>query len=103
MTHAAIRPPFVDASPAEIRAALLDEERPEFDRQYRRALDAARDSYSLAELENTLNWWRRTAQLTQADPAAHRRMLARAARTLETGELPAGSTPWRQLKDELGL
>ncbi|MGH3623986.1 MAG: DUF6247 family protein [Sciscionella sp.] len=43
------------------------------------------------------------ARLTQADPQADRRMLARAEHTLRTGELPAGSVPWSQLKMELGL
>ncbi|MGH3752068.1 MAG: hypothetical protein ACRDRP_05115 [Pseudonocardiaceae bacterium] len=32
MTAAAVKPPFADASPAEIRAELLPEEQPDFDR-----------------------------------------------------------------------
>lgn len=103
VTHTAVRPPYADASPAEIRAALLEDERPRFDRDYRRALDAAQDSYSLEELEQTLQWWRRTAALTHADPAAYRRMRERAEHRAATGEVPAGSVTWDELKDQLDL
>lgn len=103
MTAAAVKPPFADASPAEIRASLLDEERPEFDRQYRNALQAAAESFSLDELQTTLHSWRRIAWMTCADPEAHRRMLSTAAHTLRTGEPPDGSVRWSQVQVELGL
>jgi Family of unknown function (DUF6247) len=41
MTAAAVKPAFANASPAEIRAALLPEEQPNFDREYQRALEVA--------------------------------------------------------------
>lgn len=103
VTHTAVRPPFADASPAEIRAALVEDEQPRFDQDYRRALDAAQDSYSLEELERTLQWWRRTAALTHSDPATYRRIRERAEHRAATGEVPAGSVTWNQVKDELGL
>lgn len=103
MTAAAVKPPFADASPAQIRAVLLDEERPEFDRQFRWALAAASESFSLDELRTTLQSWRRIAWMTHTDPEAHRRMLSAAARTLTTGERPAGSVSWDQVRAELGL
>lgn len=105
MTLAArTRWPFADASPAEIRAALVPEERSEFDRQYREALTSAGESYSLDRLEDTLAAWRRVAVVTAAQgPESYRRMLADAERTKRTGELPVGSVPWSQLKTELGL
>lgn len=103
MTAVAVKPPFANASPAEIRAALLPEERPNFDREYRRALEVAGETLTLDELHNTVECWRRIAWSTQADPEAHRRTLANAEHTLRTGELPAGSVPWSQLKAALGL
>jgi hypothetical protein len=105
MTVAATtRPPFADASPAEIRAALVAEEQGEFDRQYRRALEAAGASYSLDQLDMTLTAWRRVAWMTTAHgPEAYRRMLAKAEHTLRTGEPLVGSVPWDHVKAELGL
>jgi hypothetical protein len=91
------------ASPAQIRAALLPEEQPEFDRQYQRALDIARETLSLNQLHAMLEHWRRIAVMTQADPVVHRQMLRAAEHTLRTGEVPAGSVSWSQLKAELGL
>ncbi|MCA1675697.1 MAG: DUF6247 family protein [Actinobacteria bacterium] len=37
--------PFAEASPAELREAILPEEREQFDVDYRRALDAAAQTY----------------------------------------------------------
>ena len=54
MTAAATRPPFAAASPAEIRAALVSEERSRFDREYRQALEVAAETFSLEGLEATL-------------------------------------------------
>ncbi|MET8995129.1 DUF6247 family protein [Amycolatopsis sp. Hca4] len=90
-------------SPAAIRAALLPEDVPRFDRDYRHALDVAREALSLTDLVETLESWRRIAWSTQADPAAHRRMVQAAEHTQRTGEPPAGTRPWNSLKSELGL
>ena len=90
-------------SPAAIRAALLPEDVPRFDQDYRRALDVAREALSLTDLVETLESWRRIAWSTQADPAAHRRMTQSAEHARHTGEPPAGSRSWNSLKTELGL
>jgi hypothetical protein len=104
MTMASARQqPFAEATPAKIRAALLPEEQPIFDREYGNALDAARSSLRLDELNETLETWRRIAWMTQADPAAHRRMLAQVEHALRTGETPPGTAPWTELKARLGL
>jgi hypothetical protein len=101
---ATTRPPFAEASPAEIRAALVPEEQDEFDRQYQRALQAAGESYSLDQLDKTLTAWRRTAWMTTAHGhEAYRRMLAKAEQIARTGEPPPGSVPWEQVKAELDL
>lgn len=96
--------PFADASPAQVRAALIPEDAVEFDRQWREVMTRATDALDLAEVLATLESWRRIAWLTSANgPASYRRMLAKAEDLQRTGELPAGSVPWRQLKAELGL
>jgi hypothetical protein len=95
--------PRPDTSPQAIRAALLPEAVGEFDRDYRRALDIARETLSLDELHKTLEAWHRIAWSTQAGSEGHRRMLADAEQALRTGEPPSGSVPWRSLKAELGL
>lgn len=101
---AGTRPPYADASPAEIRAALIPEEQVQFDLQYGRALEAAQTSYSLEQLERVLSAWRRVAAITTArGPDAHRRTLARAKETLDAGDLPRDSVPWSKFKSESGL
>lgn len=94
--------PFADASPAEIRAALLDEEKPDFDQQYRHALDTAAESLSLDELHETLESWRRIAWMTHTDPEAHRRMLRTAAERY-TGQPTPADEPLQRTKARLGL
>lgn len=102
MTAARTKPPFLNASPAEIRAALLPEEQPDFDRDYQHALTVAAESLDLDELHATLEAWRRIAWSTQADPEAHRRMLRTAAARL-TGAEPPPDEPLRETKARLGL
>ncbi len=102
MTAAAVKPPFADASPAEIRAELLPEEQPDFDRQWRAALVDAAETLSLDEVYKTLECWRRIAWMTQADPEAHRRMLRRAA-ALVTGEDIPVDEPLARTKARIGL
>lgn len=103
MAATAVRVPFSDATPAEIREVLLPEELPEFERQYRRALEVAAETFSLDELGKTLRSWRRIAWMTDSDPEAHRRMLHNVERTLRTGQSPPGSVPWNELKARLSL
>lgn len=92
MTAAAVTIPFADASPAEIRAVLLPEDHPEFDRQWRAALTVAADTLSLDEVKETLESWRRVAWLTTVHgPEAYRRRMAQAEHTLRTGEAPPGT------------
>jgi hypothetical protein len=90
-------------SPKAIRAALLPEERGDFEQAYKRALQDAGETLSLEGLHTTLANWTLIARQTLANPAAHRRMLQQAAQTLRTGEPPAGSLEWSDLKAELGL
>ncbi|WP_326957411.1 DUF6247 family protein [Amycolatopsis sp. NBC_01286] len=90
-------------SPSAIRSALLPEDVAEFDRDYEHAFDVARRDLSLTDLVETLASWSRVARSTQADPAAHRRMLQAADKTLQTGQAPAGSRSWSKFKTELGL
>ena len=75
------------AVPADIRAALLPEDRERFDVAYGEALVQARESLDLTELFKRLEHWRRVAVL-QSDPAEFRRVVRRAATTLTGQDIP---------------
>lgn len=69
------RPLFADASPAQVRAALIPEEAAEFDGQWREVMARATDTLDLTEVLAVLESWRRVAWLTTANgPDTHRRM-----------------------------
>lgn len=96
-------PSFAEASPAEVRAALIPEEAAEFDRQWREVMARATESLDLSEVLATLDSWRRVARLTAASGAeAHRAMYRRAAARLTGEDVPAGEA-LPQTKARLGL
>lgn len=93
------RPPFADASPAQVRAVLIPEDAAEFDRQWQRVMATATQTLDLTGVHRTLESWRRVAWLTTANgPEKYRQMLARAEHTLRTGELPPDSVPLDEIK-----
>ena len=97
------RPPFTDASPAQVRAALLPEDAAEFDRQWQDVMAHATRELDLSEVHRTLNRWRRVAWVTTATgPERYRAVLASADQRLRTGERHPEAIPWNQLKAELG-
>jgi hypothetical protein len=49
--------PFAEATPAEVRAALIDEETGEFDRQWREALAAAAETLVLRDRADRMRLW----------------------------------------------
>jgi hypothetical protein len=94
---------FSDATPAEVRAALVPEEAAEFDHQWREVMAAATDALDLSEVLATLESWRRVARLTAATgPEAHRAMYRRAAARLAGEDIPADE-PLPRTKARLGL
>ncbi|GAB3902213.1 hypothetical protein GCM10029964_092240 [Kibdelosporangium lantanae] len=96
-------PTFADATPAQIRAALIPEEAAEFDVQWRAVMARATETMDLSEVLATLNSWRRVARQTSAvGAAAHRAMYHRAAAKLAGHEIPANE-PLPQVKARLGL
>ena len=98
------RTPFADASPAQVRAALLPEDATEFDRQWQDVMARATRELDLTEVHRTLSTWRRVAWVTTATgPERYRAVLASAEQRLRTGERHPQATPWHQLKAELGL
>jgi hypothetical protein len=98
------REPFWDATPAQIRDALISEDAAEFDRQWREVMQRATDRLDLSEVHEILDSWRRIAWLASVrGPQGYRRTMASAEQRLSTGERGAGSVPWHQLKVELGL
>jgi hypothetical protein len=93
------RPPFADATPAQVRAALIPEDVAEFDRQWRAVMAEAIETLDLTGVHRTLDSWRRIAWLTTVDGTDnYRRMLARVERTLDTGEMPPDSVPIERIK-----
>ena len=96
-------PPFADASPAEVRAALIPEEAKEFERDWREVMARAAETLDLSEVLETLESWRLVAQLTAvAGPEEHRAMYRRAAGRLTGQDIPADE-PLPRTKARLGL
>jgi Family of unknown function (DUF6247) len=94
---------FADASPAEVRSALIPEEAAEFDQEWREAMGRATETLDLSEVLKTLDSWRRVARLTAAaGAAAHRAMYRRAAARLTGEDVPADE-PLLRTKARLGL
>ncbi|MEO6086676.1 MAG: DUF6247 family protein [Umezawaea sp.] len=94
---------FADASPAEVRAALIPEEAAEFDAAWREVMATATETLDLGEVFATLDSWRRVARITAATgAAAHREMYRRAASALTGQQIPADE-PLPETKTRLGL
>lgn len=94
---------FADASPAEIRAALIPEEATELEQQWRAVMARATETLNLTELFTTLQSWRRVARLTTAAGAdTHRAMYRRAATRLTGEPVPTGEA-LAETKARLGL
>lgn len=90
---------YQDASPREVRAALVPEERPDFDQQWRRAMAVAADSLDLAEVHRVLDSWRRRATITEhLGHSGYRDMLALAEERLRTGEPAPDSVSLAEIK-----
>lgn len=98
------QPPFADASPARVRAALTAEDAAEFDRQWHDVMARATRELDLTEVFTTLEAWRRVAWVTTATGAdRYRAVLQAAERRRRTGERPPGAVSWSQFKVDLGL
>jgi len=103
MAATAVKPPYTDASPAQLREAILPEERGQFDDSFRRALAAMGETLSLAPLEDFLEHWRRIAWAQNANGHnSWRQLLARVEYTLATGgERPPVDASAAQIRDLL--
>ncbi|MGH3797280.1 MAG: DUF6247 family protein [Pseudonocardiaceae bacterium] len=96
--------PFADASPAELREAILPEERAQFDEGFRRALDTAAVTLRLDELEKFLTHWRRIAWCqTDAGHDKWRAVLREADRRLAGGAPPPGVVSQEEMEDLIRL
>ena len=98
--HGRSGPSFSDATPAEVRAALIPEEAAEFDQQWREVMARATETLDLAEVLARLGSWRRLTAVT--GPTAHRAMYGRAAARLAEEHIPADE-PLPRIKARLGL
>lgn len=86
----------LDATPAEVRAALAAvsvEDAERFDAEWSHALDVARDRLDVTELDDVLQRWRMFAASARDNPVRHRGMMAQLAR-VEAGETPPAGVPW---------
>lgn len=90
-----------DLSPKAIRARLLPEEAETFDAQFRSAMNEAAENLDLNGVLDFLRHWRLIATASTADPAAHRRIMATAARLAAGEDVP--NEPWPVTKARLGL
>ena len=91
VTASAPRPQdFRDASPREIRDALIPEEAAEFDQQWQASMAKATETLDLSGVLEALECWRRIAMMTAAHGhEAHRQMLRRAAERFSGEAIPA--------------
>lgn len=96
-------PSFADATPAQVRAALIPEEAAEFEQRWREAMAEAAKSLDLAGVFDLLDEWRLIARHTAARGAdEHRALYRRAAEKLTGAELPP-DMPLHEVKALLGL
>jgi Family of unknown function (DUF6247) len=101
--HGRSGPSFSNATPAEVRAALIPEEAAEFDQQWREVMARATATMDLSEVMTTLESWRRVARLTAVTGSeAHRAMYRRAAPWLTGKDIPVDE-PLPRIKARLGL
>lgn len=81
-----------ETTPAAIRDALVEQERAEFEQDYRQAMAEASQSLDLTRVLDVLRAYHRIAWLTHHQGReAHQRMLDHVAHAQRTGEAPAGS------------
>lgn len=98
------RAPFAGASPSQIRAALTPEDAASFDRHWRALMLRATESLDLAEVNEALDAWRRTAWLTtDLGHEGYRALRTDADRRSRTGEREPGAVSWDELQADLGL
>ena len=89
------------ARPKDIRAALLSEDRAEFDEALAAATDRFRSSLDFSEMFALLDQWRKIAVL-QSDPERFAR-IARKAAELNTGCPPAPDADLDELRGQAGI
>ncbi|MGH3931973.1 MAG: DUF6247 family protein [Pseudonocardiaceae bacterium] len=84
--------PFADASPAELREAILPEDVERFDASLQRATDAVVETLSLDPVWEFLEHWRRIARVVNHNGHDHwRGVMARADYINQHGHPPPGT------------
>ncbi len=92
--HEPVPPP----DPQAIRACLTPDVAAVFDAEWEIVLDKAKISKNLTPVHELLGKWRHVAYAELKDPGSYFRLLATAARTLATGQAPAGSISGDDMK-----
>jgi hypothetical protein len=85
------RPVPPPPEPKAIRACLTPNVAAEFDREWDIVLDRVRRSQDLEPVQDLLAKWRHLAYAELTEPGSYFRVLARAERTLATGQAPPNS------------
>lgn len=91
MAESAVESPAnpLKRSPRSIWEAVLEEERPGFERQFREAMAVAAETLDLSEVEALLRAWQRIAELTERDGRENRRrILAKGVRVWRNRDQP---------------
>ncbi|WP_330179032.1 DUF6247 family protein [Nocardia sp. NBC_01503] len=79
-------PPQIPAAdPEALRAVLPVALRDEFDAEWARVLDRAKQSHSLEEIYDLLNKWQHTAVMESRHPGSYLRLLEKAAQIEAAG------------------
>ena len=91
-----------EGTPAQIREAIVEEDREHFDREYRAALNAAAETLTLDPVDAFLADWRtRGAHQLHMGHDQWRAVGAEAERRLAGGAPPAGMIPPEEAKARL--
>lgn len=91
-----------EGTPAELREAIVPEDRAAFDEQYRAALDAAAQTLSLGALESFLAHWRpRAAHQVHMGHDKWHAIVAEGERRLAGGAPPPGMASEEEVEELL--
>lgn len=101
MSPTATKVPFADASPAEIREAILPEDVEQFDASWRRAVDETARTLSLKPLDEFLTHWRVNARVVNHKGHDHWRGVLDLARRIEAGERFPSAISGEEMKRQI--
>ena len=90
-----------EAEPEAIRVCLTGQMLADFDREWEFVLEEAKQTHSLAGVQDLLAKWRLMAYTELKRPGSYARMMAAIEQTLATGKAPAGSISGEEMMARL--